>query len=63
MCYTVIQCGTIGGGTLAKPIELGLTLDREDSIRFQKYLDNPTYSEEGLQLIREAARLAEKSPL
>ncbi|AGB02401.1 hypothetical protein [Methanoregula formicica] len=46
---------------MAKPIELGLILDRDESIRFQKYIDNPTYSEEGRKLIREAADLAERS--
>ncbi|MFA5347994.1 MAG: hypothetical protein WC294_07645 [Methanoregula sp.] len=46
---------------MAKPIELGLTLDREESIRFQKYIDNPTHTEEGRKLIREAAELADKS--
>jgi len=45
----------------AKPIELGLVLDREESIKFQKYIDNPTYTEEGRKLIREAADLAERS--
>jgi hypothetical protein len=48
---------------MAKPIELGLILDCEESIRFQKYIDNPTYSEEGRRLIREAADLAKRSRL
>lgn len=46
---------------MAKPIELGLVLDRDESIRFQKYIDNPTYNEESRKLIREAADLAERS--
>ena len=46
---------------MAKPIELGLVLDREESVRFQKYIDNPTYTKEGRKLIREAADLAERS--
>lgn len=46
---------------MAKPIELGLVLDLEDSIRFQKYIDNPTYTEEGRKLIREAVDLAERT--
>ena len=46
---------------MAKPIELGLVLDREESVRFQKYIDNPTYRVEGRKLIREAADLAERS--
>ncbi|MCK9632119.1 MAG: hypothetical protein M0R30_10810 [Methanoregula sp.] len=45
---------------MAKPIEPGLILDREESVRFQKYIDNPTYTEEGRKLIREAADLAER---
>jgi len=48
---------------MAKPIELGLVLDKEDSARFQKYIDNPTHTEEGRKLIREAVDLASKSPL
>jgi len=48
---------------MAKPIELGLVLDREESIRFQKYIDNPTSTEVGRKLIREAADLAERSHL
>ena len=48
---------------MAKPIELGLTLDGEDAVRFQKYIDNPTYSEEGRRLIREASELAENMRL
>jgi uncharacterized protein (DUF1778 family) len=48
---------------MAKPIELGLTLDQEESIRFQKYLDNPPSTAEGRKLIREAAELAERSRL
>ncbi|MEN6442495.1 MAG: hypothetical protein ABFC71_01915 [Methanoregula sp.] len=48
---------------MAKQIELGLVLDREESIRFQKYIDNPQYTHEGRQLIRDAAKLAENSRL
>ena len=46
---------------MAKPIEVGLVLDREESVRFQKYIDNPTYTGDGRKLIREAADLAERS--
>jgi uncharacterized protein (DUF1778 family) len=46
---------------VAKPIELFLVLDREESVRFQEYIDNPTYTREGRKLIREAADLAERS--
>lgn len=45
---------------MAKPIELGLELNREESIRFQKYIDNPHYTDAGRQLIREAAELAKR---
>jgi uncharacterized protein (DUF1778 family) len=48
---------------MAKPIELGLILDHEESIRFQKYIDNPKHTAEGRKLIREAADLADKSRL
>lgn len=48
---------------MAKPIELGLTLDKEESERFQTYLDNPQYSPEGRKLIREAAELVKRSRL
>ncbi|MDD1702010.1 MAG: hypothetical protein LUQ31_03400 [Methanoregula sp.] len=46
---------------MAKPIELGLVLDREESARFQKYIDNPHYTEAGRKLIREAAELSKRS--
>ncbi len=48
---------------MAKPIELGLVLDHEESIRFQEYIDNPKYTDAGRKLIREAAELAERSRL
>ncbi len=49
-----------GGEIMAKPIELGLELNRAESIRFQKYIDNPQYTTAGRQLIREAAEIAKK---
>lgn len=48
---------------MAKPIELGLTLEGKDAERFQEYIDNPTYPKEGLRLIREAEELAESMKL
>jgi hypothetical protein len=48
---------------MAKPIELELTLEGKDAETFQKYIDNPTYPKEGLQLIREAKELAESMKL
>ena len=43
---------------MAKLIELGLTLEGKDAERFQKYIENPNYTEEGLQLIHKAKELA-----
>jgi hypothetical protein len=48
---------------MAQPIEQVLVMDREESVRFQKYIEKPTYTEEGRKLIREAADLAERSRL
>jgi hypothetical protein len=48
---------------MAKPIELGLELSGEDAVRFQQYIDNPTYTDEGRRLIHEAAELAEEMRL
>jgi len=42
---------------MVQPIRLGLTLDKEESERFQNYLDNPQYSPEGRKLIRKAAKM------
>ncbi len=44
---------------VAKPIELVLVLDREESVMFQKYID--TLPREGRKLIREAADMAKRS--
>ncbi|MCK9632112.1 MAG: hypothetical protein M0R30_10775 [Methanoregula sp.] len=46
---------------MAKPVELGLVLDREEFVRFQKYIANPTCTGEGRKLIRPAADLAKRS--
>jgi uncharacterized protein (DUF1778 family) len=48
---------------MAKPIELVLTLDKEESKWFQQYLDNPQYTPEGRRLIRKAAELVKRSHL
>jgi hypothetical protein len=48
---------------MAKPIELGLELEGEDAARFQHYIENPTFSDEGRKLIHEAEELAEKMRL
>jgi len=47
------------GDIVAKPIEIGLVLEGEDAIAFQKYLEHPTFTREGLNLMREAKRDAE----
>lgn len=48
---------------MAKPIELGLVLEGEDARRFQRYLDNPTDTDDGRELICEAAILAREMRL
>ncbi|GLI46719.1 hypothetical protein KH990_09305 [Methanoculleus bourgensis] len=48
---------------MAKPIELGLVLEGEDARRFQRYLDCPTDTDDGRELIREAAILAREMRL
>jgi len=42
---------------MADPIELGLILTGQDLIDFEEYLKNPTCTEEGLKLLREAEEL------
>jgi hypothetical protein len=48
---------------MAKPIEIGLVLEGEDAIAFQRYLQHPTFTREGLNLMREAKRDAEHTKL
>ena len=48
---------------MAEPIELGLVLEGEDARRFQRYLDHPTDTDDGRELIREAAILAREMRL
>jgi hypothetical protein len=48
---------------MAKPIEIGLVLEGEDAIAFQKYLEHPTFTREGLNLMREAKHDAEHAGL
>nr|WP_320160472.1 hypothetical protein [uncultured Methanoregula sp.] len=48
---------------MAKPIEIGLVLEGEDAIAFQKYLEHPTFTREGLNLMREAKHDAEHDGL
>jgi hypothetical protein len=48
---------------MAKPIEIGLVLEGDDAKRFYTYMENPTITEKGRELIREAVRLAKLHPL
>mgnify|MGYP001160691819 CR=1 FL=1 len=48
---------------MAKPIEIGLVLEGEDARAFQKYLEHPTFTRDGLNLMREAKRDAELAGL
>ena len=48
---------------MAKPIEIGLVLEGEDAKMFQHYLEHPTFTREGLNLMREAKRDAEHAGL
>jgi len=43
---------------MAAPIELGFILTGQDRIDFEEYLKNPTCTEEGRKLLREAEELA-----
>lgn len=38
---------------MAKPVEIGLLLEGEDAIAFRKYLEHPTFTKEGLNLMHE----------
>jgi hypothetical protein len=48
---------------MAKPIEIGLVLEGDDAKRFQNYMENPTITEKGRGLIREAIRMAKTHPI
>ncbi len=48
---------------MAKPIELGLVLEGEDARRFERYLEDPVETDEGRELIRDAAILAKEMRL
>ena len=48
---------------VAKPIEIGLVLEGKDAKAFQKYLEHPTFTREGLNLLREAKSDAEHARL
>jgi hypothetical protein len=38
-----------GGISMAKPIDIGLVPEKEDTRAFQKYLERPTFTREGLK--------------
>ncbi len=47
---------------MARPIELCLTLEGEDAIRFEKYLNDPDdITPEGRELLRKAKKMAEET--
>jgi hypothetical protein len=47
--------------TVARPIKLGLVLEGEDAIRFEKYLNDPDdITPEGRELLKKAKKLAEQ---
>ena len=46
-----------------KPIELCLELTGKDAEKFQQYLDNPTDTNEGRDLSKQALELARKTRL
>ncbi|MCK9631980.1 MAG: hypothetical protein M0R30_10090 [Methanoregula sp.] len=48
---------------MAKPIETGLVLEGEDATAFRHYLEHPTFTREGLNLMREAKHDAERAGL
>ena len=47
---------------MAKPIEIGLVLEGDDAKKFYSYMDNPTITNKGRELIREAIRLSKSQP-
>jgi len=47
---------------MARPIEIGLVLEGDDAKKFYSYMDNPTITNKGRELIREAIRLYRSHP-
>lgn len=47
---------------MAKPIEIGLVLEGDDAKKFYRYMENPTITNKGRELIREAIRLYRSHP-
>ena len=41
---------------MATPVSYGLFLEGEDAREFEEYMANPTFTEEGLEVIREVRR-------
>jgi len=52
-----------GEARMAKPIDLGLTLEGEDARCFHEYMERPTYTDAARELIRSAAREAQNRRL
>lgn len=48
---------------MTKPIDIGLVLEGEDAIAFLNYLEHPTFTRDGLNLMREAKRDSENAGL
>ena len=51
------------GGSYAKPIPLVLELKGEDVRQFLDYMENPTITPEGAELLKKAAEIAKKRGL
>lgn len=47
---------------MAKPITWGLVLEGQDAIDFDEYMKNPTFTEEGMELMREVVEELKKKP-
>lgn len=43
---------------MAKPIELGLTLEGEDAKKFHEYMKKPTHTKKGIAMAKKAAKRA-----
>jgi hypothetical protein len=61
--YNITAKSIPEGMIVAKPIEIGLVLEGKDAKAFQKYLEHPTFTREGLNLLREAKSDAEHARL
>jgi hypothetical protein len=46
---------------MAKPIQLGMTLEGEDAIKFDKYMENPECTPRGVLLILKSSERSRKN--